>query len=829
MTHRVSPGLDHVIHELAHYLPAQSPLKDFVHHNTLHAFQRLPFHEALQEAAENFGFKVYWNLEKYREQFHEKKINAEILKRVIIAHKGADDLAHWTHCLLHLPLTTYPEPHVGQIRKLWRKAYNLNLDKEVHQTLFRLVSSYLDQGIAIWKFPAKTKGFLVAVRDLEKNSYSTFIKSERARKLLLDPHTQLEDLLRLLVGDEKYYGQYLFDQQFAHPGWSGMVAVLEQNESGLLDKRKISLQDLIFLECLLEIDALDRRRGDQWTALADWIPSDLPLLFEKFRYSEFFEVHKLWQEALEWTYYDQVIRGLQLSHAEDFKKAASFQAMFCIDDRCCSIRRYVERFDPEAQTFGTAGFFNLPFYFQPEHGKFMTKVCPASVSPRHLIKETESKIRHEKDAHFSKHTKGIFGGWAISQTMGFWSALKMAKSIFFPSETPAMVSSFRHMDPKGKLSVACKNPKQLHHGLQIGFTLEEMADAMEGLLKSIGLVKDFAPLIYIMGHGASSVNNTHYAGYDCGACSGRSGSVNARVAASIGNNPEVREMLTERDIVIPKTTQFVGGLHDTTRDEMEFYDEELLLEANGILHESNKQTFNTALDYNAKERSRRFYTVDSGQDARKVHEKVKKRAMSLFEPRPEWNHATNALCVIGKRENNRHLFLDKRAFLNSYDYRIDPEGSYLFGILKAVAPVCGGINLEYYFSKVDNDRLGAGSKLPHNVMGLIGVANGMDGDLRTGLPLQMVNIHDPLRILISVEHYPEIVLQTIQVHEQTYEWFANEWVKLVCIHPESKKASIFKEGAFAEYHPVTQTIEAIQNLDELLATTAENLPVYQIS
>ncbi|NHE58189.1 YbcC family protein [Cyclobacterium plantarum] len=829
MTQDVSSDLDQVIRKLAHYLPAQSPLKDFVHHNTLHAFQYLPFHQALQEAAENFGYKVYWNIENFRKRYQEKKINAEILERVILNHKGADELTHWINLLLHQPVMTYPEPRVGQIRKLWREAYHLNLDKEVHQVLFRLVSSYLDQGIALWRFPAKTKGFLTAIRELEKNSFSTFIKSKRARKLLLDPHTQLEDLLKLLVGNERYHGQYLFDQQFAHPGWSGMVAVLEQNDSGLLDKRKISLKDLIFLECLLEIDALDRRRGKSWAALAAWIPSDLPLIFDKISYSEFFDIHKLWQETLEWTYYDQVIKGLQLSHEADFKKAATFQAMFCIDDRCCSIRRYVERFEPEAQTFGTAGFFNLPFYFQPEHGKFMTKVCPAPITPTHLIKETESKIRHEKDVHFSKHTKGIFGGWAISQTVGFWSALKLAKSIFFPSETPAMVSSFKHMDPKGKLSISAQNHKHLHQGLQVGFTLEEMANAVEGLLKSIGLVKNFAPLVYVIGHGASSVNNTHYAGYDCGACSGRSGSVNARVAAAIGNMSEVREILTKRGILIPETTQFVGGLHDTTRDEMEFYDEEILISANRLLHERNKQTFDTALDYNAKERSRRFHTVNSSQVARKVHEKVKKRAMSLFVTRPEWNHATNALCVIGKRENNRHLFLDKRAFLNSYDHRIDPEGSYLLGILKAVAPVCGGINLEYYFSKVDNDRLGAGSKLPHNVMGLIGVANGMDGDLRTGLPLQMVNIHDPVRILITVEHFPDIVLKIIQIQKQTYEWFANDWVKLVCIHPESKRAYVFKKGAFMEYQTVTKGIDTVQNLDELLASTSENLPVFLIS
>jgi hypothetical protein len=100
--------------------------------------------------------------------------------------------------------------------------------------------------------------------------------------------------------------------------------------------------------------------------------------------------------------------------------------------------------------------------------------------------------------------------------------------------------------------------------------------------------------------------------------------------------------------------------------------------------------------------------------------------------------------------------------MNSYNYRQDPEGKFLLGILKAVAPVCGGINLEYFFSRVDNQKLGAGSKLPHNVMGLIGVANGADGDLRPGLPSQMIEVHDPVRLLVIVEHDPQVVLRTVR-------------------------------------------------------------------
>ncbi len=128
---------------------------------------------------------------------------------------------------------------------------------------------------------------------------------------------------------------------------------------------------------------------------------------------------------------------------------------------------------------------------------------------------------------------------------------------------------------------------------------------------------------------------------------------------------------------------------------------------------------------------------------------------------------------------SEHIF-DYNKFKNakssniSYNYKIDLDGKFLSTIIKPIGPVCGGINLEYYFSRVDNSKLGAGTKLPHNVMGLIGVANGIDGDLRAGLPSQMIEVHDPIRLMVIVEHFPEIVLKAIQVTPETYEWFVNE-------------------------------------------------------
>ena len=175
------------------------------------------------------------------------------------------------------------------------------------------------------------------------------------------------------------------------------------------------------------------------------------------------------------------------------------------------------------------------------------------------------------------------------------------------------------------------------------------------------------------------------------------------------------------------------------------------------------------------------------------------------------------------------LFLDRRSFMNSFDYRVDPEGKYLFNILKAAAPVCGGINLEYFFSRTDNQKLGAGTKLPHNVMGLFAVANGTDGDLRPGLPGQMIEVHDPVRLMIIVEHFPEVILNTIQKSAETYEWFINEWVHLVAVHPENRSLFRFREGLFHPYEPAVAALPEVVDLNALLESTKENIPVHLLT
>lgn len=821
------PSFDeaHSLHELHHYLPAQASLKDFIHHNSLHAFQHLRFHEGVGSASKLFGYKVYLSLPEFRALYEKGQIRKDVMQQILV--QKHPPLTITLDKLLHFPYETDITARIGLLRENWKKQTGAHLDALVHPILFRVLSSYFDQGIAIMGFPYADVPFLEAMRQLEKNSFSSVFRNGRAKQILLSGKYDLEALLKLIVGEEALFEQYLFDQQFAHQGWSGLVATVERQPETLLDRRNISLKDLIIFELLLEMDALDYSLGKSWKPLAEYVKETPPALFEPNEKTELDWVYEIWQEAYEWSYYDQVLAGIQAKPLQpEPTDSPSFQGIFCIDDRECSYRRYLEQLDKRCATFGTPGFFGIEFFFQPENGKFYTKVCPAPVTPKYLIKEVGNTKKQEIDLHFSKHTHSFAGGWLVSQTLGFWSAVKLFFNIFRPSMSPATAHSFKHLDKAAQLVIEHSPTCGHENGLQVGFTLDEMAIRVENVLRSIGLVEKFAPLVYVVGHGASSVNNPHYAAYDCGACSGRAGSVNARAFAYMANQAQVREILQSKGIRIPESTRFVGAIRDTTRDEIQFFDEDSFSAGQRLLHQQNLQTFEKALDLNAKERSRRFESIDTRKTAEEIHEKILTRSVSLFEPRPELNHATNALCIVGRRGLSQGLFLDRRSFLNSFDYRVDPEGVYLTNILNAAAPVCGGINLEYYFSRTDNQKLGAGTKLPHNVVGLVAVANGADGDLRPGLPSQMIEVHDPVRLLMIVEHFPEVVLRTIQKNPATYEWFINEWVNLVCVQPESRALFVFRKGEFVPYKPLTHQLEVIPELDQLLASSQENFPVY---
>lgn len=866
---------EHVLHELKHFLPSQQALKDFIHHNSLHAFQHMKFYDALFKASKIFGFQVHLQLPEYRQLYQTGRIREDVLQMVIAKKKN--DGRDWKNIMLYKAYDTNNHPRIGQLRKLWKEVYHFDLDNKVHPLFFRILCSFLDQGIAIDSFPVINKSFIESVRELENKSPVSFFKTKAVRKKFIAGDYSLNGLLKTIVGKEEYFEQYLFDQQFSHPGWSGFASAVEDNPQTLLDRKKITLKECVEFELLMELDALNAHFKNKWQPLAYRAIGPPVNLFAEVERTEYSETIELWQNAFEWSYYDSVLKGIlmaappppkgglsntqplldggaheNIESSESKERSngvfplggqgglASFQAIFCIDEREDSIRRHIEAVDKRSETLGAPGFFGAEFYFQQQGSKFYDKLCPAPVTPKYLIKEYEAKTQQKGEPLYTKSTHGFLTGFALSITFGFWAFVKTVLNLFKPKMSPAISNAYAHMDRQSVLTIENKDPKDVENGLQIGYTLGEMEVRAEGFLRGIGLVKNFAPIVYIVGHGSSSANNPHHGAHDCGACSGRPGATNARVQSFILNHKKVREALQAKGIVIPDATQFIGCMHDTAADVIGYYDEEILNEENRKAHSSNKENFETALNLNAKERSRRFASINTKQELEHVRKAIHNRSVSLFEPRPELGHGTNTLAIIGRREITKGLFLDRRAFLNSYDYTTDPEGNILTNVMKPIGLVCGGINLEYYFSRVDNIKMGAGTKLPHNVMGLFGVANSSDGDLRPGLPWQMIEVHDPVRLLVIVEHAPEIVLKAIQSSDEVFEWYKNEWVHIIAFHPQEKEFYYFHNGAFTKYHPITnaEQIKTIDNMEEFIEgaremetnhivhATEENLPVY---
>ena len=95
-------------------------------------------------------------------------------------------------------------------------------------------------------------------------------------------------------------------------------------------------------------------------------------------------------------------------------------------------------------------------------------------------------------------------------------------------------------------------------------------------------------------------------------------------------------------------------------------------------------------------------------------------------------------------------------------------------------------------SSVDNNRYGCGSKVTHNVAGLFGVMEGTNSDLRTGLPKQMVEIHEPMRLQIIIEVSNDTLTAIVERQPPLQQLILNEWIIVIAVDPDSGVISLFK-------------------------------------
>ncbi len=268
----------------------------------------------------------------------------------------------------------------------------------------------------------------------------------------------------------------------------------------------------------------------------------------------------------------------------------------------------------------------------------------------------------------------------------------------------------------------------------------------------------------------------------------------------MANDPQVRRLVAEAGIVIPDSVRFLGGYHNTCSDRVDYYDLDRLPHSHRKLFREMESNIHEARQRNALERARRFESASLTLTPSEALQHVEGRSEDLSQARPEYNHATNAMCFVGQRSWSRGLFLDRRAFLASYDPSIDDSsGKIVERILQAAIPVCGGISLEYYFSTVDPEGYGCGSKLPHNITSLAGVMTGAQSDLRPGLSAQMVEIHEPMRILFVVQTNPVIMKRIIAANPAIQRLVERNWVQLALLDAQTSEILLYRKGDFETY------------------------------
>jgi uncharacterized protein YbcC (UPF0753/DUF2309 family) len=763
------------------------------------------------------------------------------------------------------------------------------VDEVIHPWLIRLCSVFLDQGLAYWAMPYREKGFYESVRTLLSRRgamfprYLTGLDEEfrRQERLSFSAGDAVLDYLDSLDFRDSDWEDVLQAEMLALPGWAGLMRRLEE-DPGLAPHESVPCSLMDFLAVRLTMARVAARRGaaeaapqesplktrekrrlsraarlydaarvvslsaDEVTRLSD---AEWAAFVSEVKACNGLERRRILHLAYERWHEREILRGLA-SHRSyrglsEVQARPAAQVFFCIDEREESMRRALEEVDPDVETFSSAGYFGVAIDYKGIDDPHSAAFCPVVVKPRHAVleqpKAEDSELLERR--RFRRRFAGLLmrnsfvssrtlmRGWLSTTVLGLLSVVPLIGHLLAPrryAQLREWLNKAFLPEPRTELTLM-RNTAQSQGamtGLMMGFAPAEKVERVASVLGPAGLARRFARVVVILGHGSTSLNNPHESAHDCGACGGRRGGPNARLFAAMANRPEVRERLRERGIEIPHDTWFIGGYHDTCSDDVEFYD----LDALPPTHQPDLDRIGASLDRatarNAHERARRFEScpVQASPDDALRH--VEGRSEHLAEPRPEYGHCTNAVCIVGRRSLTRGLFLDRRAFLASYDDGQDPDGQHLASLLAAVVPVCAGISLEYYFSFADNDRYGCGTKLPHNVTGLVGVMDGHASDLRTGLPWQMVEIHEPVRILFVIETTPDRLMKALNASAPLRQLVENQWIRVATIDPASGRVHVRRNGGcFEEFDGPVERLPVAYSSAEWYGGKLHHLPM----
>lgn len=498
----------------------------------------------------------------------------------------------------------------------------------------------------------------------------------------------------------------------------------------------------------------------------------------------------LLQGALEVAYRESLVSALTAAHATlaPSPSTPTAQTVFCIDVRSEVLRRALERVAPDVQTLGFAGFFGLSIAYEPLAGAARAQL-PGLLSPRFVVQD-QGAMRDTALADAARSLADTRAwttlGRIPASIFSFVEATGLASVVPLVRDTLAL-GSRRADGPRAAPTRAGLRPELVRSvddatPLDVGARVSLAAS----ILRAMSLTGGFAPLLVLVGHGASSENNPLAAGLHCGACGGQTGEVNARALAALLAEPTVRAGLAAEGIDLG-ATHVVAALHDTTTDDVTLHD---LDRAPASLAGAIAQLavhFADAGRLTRRERAGALGLGDASDAA--IHRATLVRGRDWSEVRPEWGLAGNAAFVVAPRSRTRTINLGGRAFLHEYRWEQDAGFSILEQILTAPMVVTHWINMQYFASTVDPERYGSGNKALHNVVGgRVGVMEGAGGDLRIGLARQSLHdgqrlMHEPIRLSVFVEAPAHAIDAILHRHVTVRQLVEHRWLSLHRIEP----------------------------------------------
>jgi uncharacterized protein YbcC (UPF0753/DUF2309 family) len=781
-----SHQIENLLKNVAKHLPIIRPIKEFVHLNLLSQYQHLHFWEALKEVSAELDARPFLDLTYYQQLLEKKQIDEAKLNQILLSEFGhQSEVDRIKDKYFRTPITfDHHDSRIGRFQFAWNEISQAPISELSDGLLIKWLAMFLDQGICQWSMPsANNLSFYQTIRQLLSQTFfcPTPFNGQNIEQLMPENAFEaIKDHLNFLCPNSELHEEYLKETILGLRGWAGLITSLEKDQTLLDHPRDIKLSDFLAVKLTLQRAWIQHYNPKVVSPKFFPFSSHTP---NPYLENESFNFFKCLQQA-----YEKTVHEKQLIKIVKSQKLSSqhprFQAIFCMDDREGFLRQNLEQQSGDIMTYGTAGHFGIEFLFQASNANFARKQCPLPVSPKLMIKERSVKKKNTSD--------------------NLKNALALFKALFIPSQFyPLEIVHISRDASPVPLDFTQTNEK-----LPNGYILSEMTLLAFNQLKAIGLLKDFSPLVFVIGHHSQSANNPFFNAYGCGACSGRSGEINARIFCQILNRTDVREDLMKNfQIDIPEETYFVAGVHDTCRDNVTLYINGYMSKANEVMLNEFNVFLHEALKKNALRRIIPLEPEGCVTNADHSLKILRRRSDSLFEPRPELGHTNVAFSIVGRRELTRGIDLEGLAFLQSYDSKIDPDGVILQNILSAVIPVTSGIGLDYYFSRTDNYRFGAGSKLPQNVVGLLGLSHGTESDLLVGLPLQMIDQHHPVRLLVLVEQTAELALKAIRSHPQVNQIVSNEWVRYMSIDPITGEMYLYHDNHMHPYH-VTGSLDA---------------------